>query len=201
MRLALGLSVHTGWATCVLAGGSAEAIRSVARVSRDAVARATGVMKRLTQGREVAMCAIVAKSGTLAELDVVIASHPRIHTSEGLFYRDVLLAAAQATGLRTRLVPPGGHRPERPASRRGRSDRRQALEPGLEAGLAGRLDRARMSRVGTSGPHLAARWDTIRFSRRCSSRSRSSRVPRIAARSRSRERTTRCSSVFTRRVV
>jgi len=145
MRLALGLSVHTGWAACVLARGSirapriearehvelagdqerfvfhraaemgrAEAVRSVARVNREALARAKGMMKRLAQGGEVAMCAIVAKSGTLAELDVVIASHPRIHTSEGLFYRDVLLAAAHATGLRTRLVPPGDLDPNDP---------------------------------------------------------------------------------------
>ena len=145
MRLALGLSVHTGWAACVLAGGSmraphlearehvelagdperfvfhraaemgrADALRSVSRVSRDAVARATGVMKRLSQGRDVVACAIVAKSGALAELDVVIASHPRIHTSEGLFYRDVLLEAAHACGLRTRLVAPGDLDPNDP---------------------------------------------------------------------------------------
>jgi hypothetical protein len=137
MHLALGLSVHTGWAACVLAGGTlraprlearehvelagdperfvfhraaemdrADATRSVAKVRSDAIARATGVMKRMIAGRDVEACAIVAKPGEIPELDTVLASHPRIHTCEGLFYRDVLEAAARASGLRARVVPP-----------------------------------------------------------------------------------------------
>jgi hypothetical protein len=143
--LALGLCVHTGWAACVLAGGSLrkpqiearehielagdperfvfhraaemprdEAARSVTRVRQGAIARATGVLRRLSSGRDVSVCAIVAKRGEIPELDTVLASHPRIHTCEGLFYRDVLVAAAQALDLETRLVPPGDLDPNDP---------------------------------------------------------------------------------------
>jgi len=137
MRLALGLSPHTGWAACVLAGGSlreprieareelalvddadrfvfhraaemkrADAEHSVARVRTSAIERAAAVFRRLKEGRDVRACAIVAKLGQLPELDVIVASHPRIHSAEGMFYRDVLVAAASASGLTPRVLSP-----------------------------------------------------------------------------------------------
>jgi hypothetical protein len=137
MRLALGLSVHTGWAACIVAGGSlrqphvaarehvslvedpdrfvfhraaemnrAEAVRSIAHAREEAVARATAVFRRLADGRELRACAIVAKSGPIPDLDTVLAAHPRIHTAEGAFYRDVLAAAATESGIAVHLVHP-----------------------------------------------------------------------------------------------
>lgn len=58
MRHTLGISPHTGWAACVVVGGS------------------------------LARPEIVANEP--ASFDEVLASHPRIHTAEGHFYRDVL---------------------------------------------------------------------------------------------------------------
>jgi hypothetical protein len=136
--MALGLTVHTGWAACVLAGGGlrdprlearehltlvaddaarfvfhraaemtrADAAPFVARARREAVERAAAVFRRLVEGRDVRACAVVAKSGAMPELDVVLASHPRIHTAEGIFYRDVISDAAKAVGLRAHVVAP-----------------------------------------------------------------------------------------------
>jgi hypothetical protein len=138
MRLALGLSVHTGWAACVLAGGSlrdphvearehialvaddaarfvfhraaemkrADAAPFLVRARRDAVDRAAAVFRRLVEGREVRACAVVAKAGAMPELEVVLASHPRIHAAEGIFYRDVISEAAKAAGVRSHVVAP-----------------------------------------------------------------------------------------------
>jgi hypothetical protein len=136
--MALGLTVHTGWAACVLAGGSlrdphlearehvalvaddaarfvfhrasemkrADAAPFVARARREAVDRATAVFRRLLDGRDVRACAVVAKTGAMPDLDVVLASHPRIHSAEGIFYRDVISDAAKAAGLRAHVVAP-----------------------------------------------------------------------------------------------
>jgi hypothetical protein len=137
MRLALGLSLHTGWAACVLAGGSlrepkvearqelellgdrerfvfhraAELDREDAKLSIDrawsvAVERASSAIRQLTHGRDVGVCAIVAKHGEMPPLDTVLASHPRIHAAEGIFYRDVVAHAAAANGLEARVLPP-----------------------------------------------------------------------------------------------
>ncbi len=52
-------------------------------------------------------CAIVAKAGARpASIEEIIAAHPRIHTAEGCFYRDVLLAAARVSGIAPRVFPP-----------------------------------------------------------------------------------------------
>jgi hypothetical protein len=146
MQLAVALSVHTGWAACVLAGGDvrsphiltrehvelapdperfvfhraaemtqADAKRWVARLHREAIGRAIGVLKRLASRGDVAACAVVAKLGRIPDLPDVVASHPRIHTCEGLFYRDVLLEAAREVGLDPRLVPPADLNPNEPA--------------------------------------------------------------------------------------
>jgi hypothetical protein len=137
MALALGLTVHTGWAAGVVAGGSlrepriearehmvllgdperfvfhraeemarAEVERWVAQAEKKARSAADGALKQLAQGRELVACAIVAKPGKMGSLAEILASHPRIHTSEGLFYRDVLRAAAEAIGLAVHMVSP-----------------------------------------------------------------------------------------------
>jgi hypothetical protein len=137
MRLGLGLSVHTGWAACVLAGGDVasphvlarehvelagdperfvyhraaemapdQAAHTVARLRDAAVKVATSVLSRLARQGDVRACAVVAKDGEVPDLATVVASHPRIHTCEGLFYRDVLLDAARQAGLRAHPVHP-----------------------------------------------------------------------------------------------
>jgi hypothetical protein len=134
---ALGLSVHTGWARCVLAGGSLraprllarepfemlpdperfvfhraaemggpEAARFVASTRERAILAARTALSRLA-GAGVVGCAVVAKAGAMPEaIEDIVGAHPRIHTAEGFFYRDALLAAAAACGLAARVVAP-----------------------------------------------------------------------------------------------
>ncbi|HEY6459639.1 MAG TPA: hypothetical protein VIY73_05790 [Polyangiaceae bacterium] len=137
MRLALGITVHTGWAACVVAGGSlrdprvvvrehvellgdperfvfhrasegrpADAPRAVAAARVTATEVAVRVLRRLNEEHGIARCAVVAKAGAMPELTDVLASHPRIHACEGMFYRDVILAAAEASGMKSQLVLP-----------------------------------------------------------------------------------------------
>jgi hypothetical protein len=138
LRLALGLSVHTGWATCVIAGGDVrsprlearedvellgddarfvfhlaselpigEARRTIERSRKVAVARAREAVVRLASGRDLAGCAVVAKSTPMPEpLEAVLAAHPRIHVAEGCFYRDVFRDACEACGFDVRVVAP-----------------------------------------------------------------------------------------------
>jgi hypothetical protein len=120
MKRALGISVHTGWAACVVAGGSPGAPEIVAsavieilgdaerfcfhraaEMKRDAAAAwiARVRAKALENARRVlaplvaagaTVCAIVAKGGNAGNLDAALASHARIHAAEGCFFRDVL---------------------------------------------------------------------------------------------------------------
>jgi hypothetical protein len=121
-RQALGISIHTGWGACVVVGGTlakplivaneriqilgdderfcfhmaAEmnrpaAERFLAGVRRKALANAKRALLPLVA--KARACGLVAKPGDPGTLDQVLASHPRIHTAEGCFYRDVLLAA------------------------------------------------------------------------------------------------------------
>jgi hypothetical protein len=137
MRLALGLSVHTGWAAAVVAGGdwekpvvvlrervellgnderflfhraaemtTTEALKWVSNATTEAVMRATVVMKRLAATHGVKACAVVAKKGAMPPLEEAVAAHPRIHTAEGCFYRDVLVEAAEAAGLQAVVIVP-----------------------------------------------------------------------------------------------
>jgi len=123
MQRAIGISVHTGWAACVVVGGSlpnpaivaneiidllddsqrfcfhlaAEMKRDAAEdwlasVRSQAIANAKQAFAGLV-GKDVNACAIVAKEGDAGDLDRIFASHPRIHTAEGCFYRDVLREA------------------------------------------------------------------------------------------------------------
>ncbi|MGQ0833493.1 MAG: hypothetical protein ACT4O5_01000 [Gammaproteobacteria bacterium] len=133
MQRAMGISVHTGWGACVVVGGSlakpeivanelieilgdserfcfhmaaemkrAAAENWIARARRKATANARRALAPLV-AKEVSVCAIVAKVGDAGDLDAVLASHPRIHTAEGCFYRDVL---RDACTIPVRVVPP-----------------------------------------------------------------------------------------------
>jgi hypothetical protein len=126
MRLALGLSVHTGWAAAVVAGGDwgkpvlaarehlellgeeepAEAEEWVERARKAAMVRSGGALRRLATTHAVKACAIVAKKAAMLPLKDVVAAHPRIHTAEGCFYREVLRAAAEGAGLRVTVIAP-----------------------------------------------------------------------------------------------
>ena len=131
-RRALGITVHTGWGACVVVGGSlarpevianavveilpgherfcfhsaAEmeleaATEWIERMRDKALRTARQALASLTPG--VGVCAIVAKQGESGDLSAVVGSHPRIHTAEGCFYRDVLRAASPVPA---RIVPP-----------------------------------------------------------------------------------------------
>jgi hypothetical protein len=133
MQRALGISVHTGWGACVVVGGSlrrpeiianeivellddserfcfhraAEMERSaaaswIARIRKIATAKAKAALAPLLSNG-VRICAVVAKDGEPGDLDAVLASHPRIHTAEGCFYRDVF---REASTVPVRLVAP-----------------------------------------------------------------------------------------------
>jgi hypothetical protein len=142
-RCAIGLTVHTGWAACVAAGGSLRAPRidareeieilgdadrfvfhraasldpgaaksAVARAREQALERATASVARVVEhlraaGHEAVCCAIVAGRAPMPpSVEEIVAAHPRIHAAEGCFYRDVLLRAAEANRLPSRIVPP-----------------------------------------------------------------------------------------------
>jgi hypothetical protein len=123
MQRSMGISVHTGWAACVVVAGSlkqpaiianeridilgdserfcfhmaadmklAAAEKWIASARRKALANAKKALAPLL-ARDVATCAIVAKDGSPGTLETILASHPRIHTAEGCFYRDVLREA------------------------------------------------------------------------------------------------------------
>lgn len=133
MKRAIGITVHTGWGACVVVGGSvtspqiianqvieilddrerfcfhmaAEMARSaaeawIARARKKAVANAKRALAALFSP-DVTVCAIVAKEGEVGDLDDILASHPRIHTAEGRFYRD---AFRDACAVPVHIVPP-----------------------------------------------------------------------------------------------
>jgi hypothetical protein len=130
---AMGISVHTGWGACVVVGGSQRkpeifanqvieilgqaerfCFHRAAEMEREAAGRWLADLRRkaITNAKKslaplldetVDICALVAKTGAVGGLDAVLNSHPRIHTAEGCFYRDVL---CEACSLPTRIVPP-----------------------------------------------------------------------------------------------
>jgi hypothetical protein len=120
---ALGISIHTGWAACVVVDGSlarpeivanevieilgdserfcfhmaaemkrAAAEKWIASARTKALANAERALAPLVS-KNVKICALVAKEGDAGDLDKILASHPRIHTAEGCFYRDVFREA------------------------------------------------------------------------------------------------------------
>jgi hypothetical protein len=129
---ALGISIHTGWGAGVLVAGTpakpmvlanerieilgdderfcfhmaAEMKRPaaekwLAQLRKKAVANARRAIAPFTARARA--CALVAKPGEPGPLDEVLAAHPRIHTAEGCFYRDVL---AEACPIPVTIVPP-----------------------------------------------------------------------------------------------
>jgi hypothetical protein len=129
---ALGISIHTGWAACVIVAGTparpevlaneriqilgdderfcfhmaaemkrGQAAPWLARIRRKALANARRVLAPLAARANA--CALVAKPGDPGPLEEVLAAHPRIHTAEGCFYRDVL---AEACPIAVSIVPP-----------------------------------------------------------------------------------------------
>jgi hypothetical protein len=132
MQRAIGISVHTGWGACVVVGGSLRKpeifSNSVIELLEDAERfcyhRAAGMnpvlvqewlirirAKALAKARselvpqmqDVHIGAIVAKEGAIPDLQAVLASHMRIHSAEGFFYRDIFRQACQ---IPCRLVAP-----------------------------------------------------------------------------------------------
>ena len=132
-RRALGISVHTGWGACVVVGGSpqrpevianqvveilgdaerfcfhraaemdrGQAAKWIERTRKAAVENSKKALSHLL-AKDVELCAIVAKPGEVGPLESVLASHPRIHTAEGCFYRDVF---RDACGVPVRIIPP-----------------------------------------------------------------------------------------------
>jgi len=136
----MGISVHTGWAACVVVGGSlakpeivANSVIEILGDSERFCFHIAAEMKRaaaekwivdargkaITNARRalsplvaqnVNACAIVAKDGEAGDLDQVLASHPRIHTAEGCFYRDVL---RDACTIPVRVVSPSSLDPSK----------------------------------------------------------------------------------------
>jgi hypothetical protein len=129
----MGISVHTGWGACVVVGGSLEhpeivanlvveilgnderfcfhaaaemklaaATDWIAQVREKALVTARRELAPLMAQR-VSACAIVAKKGDPGDLANVLASHPRTHTAEGCFYRDVFRDACQVPVC---IIPP-----------------------------------------------------------------------------------------------
>jgi hypothetical protein len=133
MPQAIGLSVHTGWAACVVVSGTPKKPVIVAnevieilgdserfcfhmaaemklpaakawleQLRARALANARRELSALITP-EVEAGAIVAKETDPGPLEQVLASHPKLHTAEGCFYRDVLREAAPVP---MRIVPP-----------------------------------------------------------------------------------------------
>ena len=132
MRRAIGISVHTGWGACVVVEGSLSqpvivanevvevlgnserfCFHAAAQMKPAAAEEWIGRMRERALGNarralapliaEVSVCAIVAREGRAGDLAAVLASHPRIHTAEGYFYRDVFREACK---IPVWIVPP-----------------------------------------------------------------------------------------------
>jgi hypothetical protein len=129
----MGITLHTGWGACVIVGGSlhqpeivandiiemlgdeerfcfhraadmdyAAAEQWIAQARDKAIENARRTLCGLL-ARDVSVCAIVAKDGIAGDLRTVLRSHPRIHSAEGFFYRDIIRSACTVP---VRLVPP-----------------------------------------------------------------------------------------------
>lgn len=133
MVQALGISIHTGWAACVVVAGSLKQPEIVKNALIDilddserfcfhmaAEMKLAAAEKWIAQVRKKALanarralqpfvqkpvkvCALVAKAGDPGSLEHILAAHPRLHTAEGCLYRDVL---REACPVKVELVPP-----------------------------------------------------------------------------------------------
>jgi hypothetical protein len=133
MHRAIGITMHTGWGACVVVGGSlarpeivanqvieilegserfcfhaaaemkpTAAEKWIERMREKALANARRKLLPL-MANEVGVCAIVAKEGNPGDFAQILESHPRIHTAEGCFYRDIL---RNVCPVPVRIVPP-----------------------------------------------------------------------------------------------
>ena len=130
---ALGISLHTGWAACVVVGGSLQKpqifANEIVEILGDSerfcfhlaaemeYAAAETWLARIREkavanarralspllAQMVGVCAIVAKEGAAGDLREVLRSHPRLHAAEGFFYRDVLRVACT---IPTQIISP-----------------------------------------------------------------------------------------------
>ena len=76
-----------------------KAIDSSRELALDAMSAAQRALK--SKGHEIAGCGVLLGSGkALPGLESILASHALIHTAEGQMFRDVLVWAAQESGLR-----------------------------------------------------------------------------------------------------
>jgi hypothetical protein len=129
----MGITVHTGWGACVVVGGSLQHPELVAntvieilggderfcfhaaaemkpavardwieRLRKKALATARRELVRLVDHR-VSVCTLVAREGDPGDLAETLASHPRIHTAEGYFYRDIFREACPVAAC---IIPP-----------------------------------------------------------------------------------------------
>ena len=78
------------------------AVKWIAGVRERAIRNARQALLLLL-ARDVGVCALIAKQGVIGDLRQVLASHPRMHSAEGFFYRDVLI---EACGIPTRIISP-----------------------------------------------------------------------------------------------
>lgn len=133
MERAIGITVHTGWGACVVVGGSLRRRQVVgntvlellgdaerfcyhraaemkgpavqewlSRIRAKALARARAGLAPLLD-QHVRVGALVASDGTLPDAHTALATHTRIHSAEGLFYRDVFREACQVPCC---IIPP-----------------------------------------------------------------------------------------------
>src|SRR4051812_41051027 len=123
-RVALGFSVHTGWAVMVAIGGARKpevllrervalvggvrfvyhaagdmdlkaAARAIAAAAKESEQTAFEAIDKLRKEFSLSGCAVVAGPAIPpGELADIVRAHPMIHTAEGALYRDAILAAA-----------------------------------------------------------------------------------------------------------
>jgi hypothetical protein len=135
-HVALGFSVHTGWAAMVAVGGARKprillrerlalvagvrfvyhaavemdlgaAARAIDAAAKEAEESAFAAIARLRKEHSLDRCAVVAGPAIPpGDLAAIVRAHPMIHTAEGALFRDAILAAAARHRLAAELFPP-----------------------------------------------------------------------------------------------
>jgi hypothetical protein len=135
MHTAIGISPHTGWAACVVVGGTAAKPVIVANQLIDILGdderfcfhmaaemslpearawlpkvrkKALANAKRALApllGADVVACAIVAKAGAALPIEKALDTHAALHSAEGHLFRDVIQEAC-AAAVPVMLVAP-----------------------------------------------------------------------------------------------
>jgi hypothetical protein len=97
-------SVQPYHAAAALNRGEADAFIKLCKASTRAMAdRAMReVVERITRDghRLLGSCILLASGRPAGDLSAILASHPMIHTAEGVFFRTALMEASEACGLR-----------------------------------------------------------------------------------------------------